>query len=262
MTQDYDEFVKKFKPKKTSDDCYTPTNVMDVVNQYVSDRWGLDPKNFVRPFYPGGDYKSFKYLEENVVVDNPPFSILREILRFYAKNDIKFFLFCPGLTAFGCLVDESFDVIIPEANITYENKAHISTAFVTNLPTDFSVETSVDLYKKIKIANEENSKSKSLPKYIYPDYVLRSTELQKFSKIGIEYKVKKGECYRISKLESQKQAKKTIFGSGLLLSSKAAAEKAAAEKAAAEKADAIKWKLSEKELKIIAEVDSCGASKQ
>ncbi len=25
--QDYDEFIEKFKPKKTTDDCYTPTCV-------------------------------------------------------------------------------------------------------------------------------------------------------------------------------------------------------------------------------------------
>ncbi len=28
---DYDGFVEKFKPKKTTDDCYTPPEVYDVV---------------------------------------------------------------------------------------------------------------------------------------------------------------------------------------------------------------------------------------
>jgi len=42
-----------------------------------------------------------------------------------------------------------------------------------------------------------------------------------------------------------------MFGSGFLLSEKAAAEKAAAEKAAAEKAAAQHWGLSEREKKII-----------
>ncbi len=32
---DYDGFVEKFKPKKTTDDCYTPPEVMEVVNSYV-----------------------------------------------------------------------------------------------------------------------------------------------------------------------------------------------------------------------------------
>lgn len=258
MTQDYDSFIAKFKPKKhkmTSDDCYTPKAIMDVVNRYVADRWDLDPKNFVRPFYPGGEYKSFKYLEGNVVVDNPPFSILDEILRFYAKNGINFFLFTQGLTSFSYLIDKTFDVIVPGLKITYENGAIINTCFITNLPTPFSVETAVDLYKELKIANKKNNKPKCFPKYIYPDHVLRSADIEKFSKSGVDYKVKKGHCRIIRRLESQKQAKKKIFGDGLLLSSEAAAGKAAAERTAAEKTNVTKWELSEKELKIIKELD-------
>ena len=59
------------------------------------------------------------------------------------------------------------------------------------------------------------------------------------------------ECYRISGLDSQKDDDKSLFGSGFLLSEKAAAEKAAAEKAAAEKAAAHRWPLSERELAIV-----------
>ena len=29
--QDYDEFIEKFKPKKTTDDCYTPPLVYEAV---------------------------------------------------------------------------------------------------------------------------------------------------------------------------------------------------------------------------------------
>lgn len=31
----YDDFVKKFQPKKTTDDCYTPEAVYDVVLDWV-----------------------------------------------------------------------------------------------------------------------------------------------------------------------------------------------------------------------------------
>ena len=54
-------------------------------------------------------------------------------------------------------------------------------------------------------------------------------------------------------LDSQKETGNTIFGSGLLLSTKAAAEKAAAEKAAAEKTTV--WPLSEREICIIKKLD-------
>ena len=53
--EDYDGFVEKFKPKKTTDDCYTPPEIYDVVLSYVRDRWGVSNDDVVRPFWPGGD---------------------------------------------------------------------------------------------------------------------------------------------------------------------------------------------------------------
>ncbi len=35
--EDYEGFVEKFKPKKTTDDCYTPPEVMEVVNTFGVD---------------------------------------------------------------------------------------------------------------------------------------------------------------------------------------------------------------------------------
>lgn len=92
----YDEFVEKFKPKKTTDDCYTPPLVYEAVANWVATEYGLDKQNFVRPFYPGGDYKSEDYTGK-IVVDNPPFSILSEIIGFYTERGVRFFLFAPTL---------------------------------------------------------------------------------------------------------------------------------------------------------------------
>lgn len=93
---DYDGFVDKFKPKKTSDDCYTPPEVYDVVLQHVRDTYGIDESaSIVRPFYPGGDYEHYDYPEGCVVVDNLPFSIFSKILDYYQPRNIRFFLFVP-----------------------------------------------------------------------------------------------------------------------------------------------------------------------
>lgn len=53
---EYSAFLDKFEPKLTTDDCYTPANVYNVISEYVASCYGLDCQNFVRPFYPGGDY--------------------------------------------------------------------------------------------------------------------------------------------------------------------------------------------------------------
>lgn len=92
--------MEKFEGKRTTDDCYTPDIVYEAVADWVANEYSLDRKNFVRPFYPGGDYQAFKYKKNAVVVDNPPFSILSEILQWYDENGVKFFLFAPALTLF------------------------------------------------------------------------------------------------------------------------------------------------------------------
>ena len=63
---------------------------------------------------------------------------------------------------------------------------------------------------------------------------------------GVSCLLKKRDVYHVRGLDSQKTHKKAIFGSGYLLS-----EKAAAEKAAAEKDNVIIWELSERERNII-----------
>ncbi|MDO4850085.1 MAG: hypothetical protein Q4B45_10010, partial [Coriobacteriia bacterium] len=71
--EDYEGFVEKFKPKRTTDDCFTPPEIYAVVLDYVRGRWGVEEADVVRPFWPGGDYESFDYPDGCCVVDNPPF---------------------------------------------------------------------------------------------------------------------------------------------------------------------------------------------
>lgn len=52
--EEYNEFLKKFEQKKTTDDCYTPELVYEAVADWVSEEYGEERQNFVRPFYPGG----------------------------------------------------------------------------------------------------------------------------------------------------------------------------------------------------------------
>lgn len=52
--QDYDEFVDKFKPKKTTDDCYTPPAIYEAVLTWCEKEYGIDRASVIRPFKPGG----------------------------------------------------------------------------------------------------------------------------------------------------------------------------------------------------------------
>ena len=241
----YQAFVDKFKPKKTTDDCYTPDNIYRVVLDWVVKEYGIDPNNIVRPFYPGGNYMTEDYPEGCTVVDNPPFSIISKIVNNYNRAGIKYFLFAPYLTNF--TPKEKASHIITGTNITYENGADVPTSFLTNLDV-YLLRSCPDLAKQIEDANMANIAKvrKQVPKYKYPDYVVTAADLGYLAKWGIDFRVMTKDCFFIRALDSQKAHGKTIFGSGFLLSESAAAEKAAAEKAAAKC-----WKLSESEWKII-----------
>ena len=79
---DYEGFVDKFEVKKTTDDCYTPKEVFQIVLDYVNEKCNLEGKEIIRPFFPGGDFESIDYQNNAVVIDNPPFSIITKICRF------------------------------------------------------------------------------------------------------------------------------------------------------------------------------------
>ena len=263
---DYDGFVEKFKPKKTTDDCYTPPAVYDAILGWLRENANIEGREIVRPFYPGGDFEQYEYPEGCIVVDNPPFSIITKICRWYMAHKIDFFLFAPHLTLFSARNIE-WTCIVTLASIIYENGANVSTDFVSTLFGDIRIMTAPELRRRIVAAcKKDNPKP---PKYKYPNNVTSAALLGKIAPY-VEFVVRASECQFISRLDSQ-NGRSNIFGGGVILSDakaaekaaaekaaaeKAAAEKAAAEKAAAEKAaaaerDAVVWNLSPREKNII-----------
>lgn len=239
---DHDAFVEKFEPKKTTDDCYTPDDVFALVLEYVGKHCDITGKVIFRPFYPGGDFEAVDYPENCVVIDNPPFSIISKIARFYIKNNIKFFLFAPHLTLFGSDIDCTH--IVVGGSITYENGAVVKTSFLSNMFGDVKVIGDADLLQKFK--NLEAKKKVNLPKYEYPDHVLTVSAVQYIIERGISLSIDKTDVLHYRGLDAQKVHGKAIFGSGFLLSNQAALEKAALEKD-----KSMIWELSEKERNLI-----------
>ena len=46
----YEEFVEKFKPKKTTDDCYTPQGIYEVIKDWVCEKYDVKEESIMRPF--------------------------------------------------------------------------------------------------------------------------------------------------------------------------------------------------------------------
>ena len=249
-SEEYKAFVEKFKPKKTTDDCYTPPAVFDCVAEWASKRYGFPIHSIVRPFWPGGDYVTFDYHQGCVVLDNPPFSIISKICRFFQANGILFFLFCPGLLLSS--LSKGLTLVSANCGITYENGANVRTNFITNLSPYVALETAPRLTKAVNdiCARLRKEKKKNVRKVTIPPEILTAAKAGWLSEHGERFSVSWKDAKLIRKCGTY-----NIFGGGLLLSSRAAAERAAAERAAAERAAAEKITLGHNEKAIQNELD-------
>lgn len=253
--QDYEAFVKKFERKKTSDDCYTPAPIYEAIRRYLLECGAIhEADTIVRPFYPGGDYEHHHYPAGSIVVDNPPFSILSKIVKFYVARRQPFFLFAPSLTCTHFVKEEGVTIVLCNANTIYDNGANVRTSFLSYGLAPFqpyALITAPELAAAVEAASKEvkHAKVVTLPVYVYPDNVTSAAILGKIA--ASPFSLKRSECRFVSKIDANKY---DIYGGGLLISSAAAARAAAA--AAARTAARVKvFELSERERAIIAEMD-------
>ncbi|EJW94008.1 ParB-like nuclease [gut metagenome] len=227
---DYESYLAKFKDKnhaKTTDDTYTPRDVYDAVVRYVESIYPLEGKQILRPFYPGGDYRHAEYPADGVVIDNPPFSIFMEIVRFYSARRIPFFLFGNGMTIGKATAYCS--LVIANGQIIFGNGACINVNFATNLlPDEVMITTACELRKQIASCPSQHRPAK-LPKYRYPDNLLAISTLNTIANGDEDVRIFRKEATRVSKLENRGR----LFGDHWLISDEAAARVAAARVAAA-----------------------------
>ena len=227
----YQAFVDKFKQAKTTDDCYTPPEIYDTIAEGVAAEYGIGRERFLRPFRPGGDYQAEEYPAGCAVVDNPPFSILAQIVDWYNAQGVPFFLFGPTLTMLGLMKKPDrkpkICVILIGAPIVYENGAEVQTSFVTNMDR-YAVRIEAGLRATIEEISDRLRKRtvKELPKYTYPAEVLTGKDYR-LAKYGQTLKIRHEDCVCVDTLDAQRETRKSIFGGGLLLSQEATAERAA-----------------------------------
>ena len=247
----YEAWEDKFKPKKTTDDCITPEPVYRAVLDWARREYDIpETTRIIRPFWPGGDYQAEDYSGDCVMIDNPPFSILSQICRWYQERGVRYLLFAPTQTLFSIASGEA-SYVVCGATVTYANGAKVNTSFVTNLG-GWKICVAPELHAAVTAADEEvQSLGKvKIPKYDYPSHVCSAARLQYLASHGVGLKIRKQDASFTRALDAQRQAGgKAIYGAGFLLSGKAAAEKAAAEKA-----DVRIWELSDRERAIIEEL--------
>lgn len=247
IDEDYKKFVDKFKPKKTTDDCYTPENVYAAVLSWTAEEYGIDPEKVLRPFYPGGDYVRAEYPEGFTVVDNPPFSIISEIVTVYMRARVPFLLFAPHLTCLNIGAGRT-DVtrLICNSTIIYENGAQVNTDFVTNLDGRYAVRTVPKLWAAIMAADKANTAGKTPPAYEYPPELITAAGIGFLARYGVEFDLPKNEAVFVRALDAMRPEGRTVFGGGYLISDRATQDLAkCVETANRNKADMIRGRAAQ-----------------
>ena len=246
----YDEFTDKFKQKLTTDDCYTPPAVYDAVLDFVKTLTDTKSRRIIRPFYPGGNYENLDQYPKNcIVVDNPPFSILSAIVRFFCQNGIQFFIFAPSLTLFSA-PDCDVTYIVANAPVVYENGAVVSTGFITNLIPDLRIWCCPEIREQVIAAQPSEDKTKQ--GFVYPNNIVTSAVLGRLVAHSAELKIRKVSCWHIRTSDSAEEQGRSLYGGGFILSDRAAEERAAAEEMAITKrAAATRLNISAREREII-----------
>ena len=256
---DYDAFVAKFKTEslKTTDDCYTPRDVFDAILEWLDEEVGLDGRQIVRPFYPGGNYENEAYPDGCVVVDNPPFSIFSKIVRFYTARNIPFFLFGPATTMMSAA--RLCSVIMPCNMITFENGAKINVGFASNLFGDIVAMNAPRLGDLIAACDSQKPQSNKKQQYRIPDEVITFSRLETMARGGVDYRLRR--CDAAAVINDLDLHPKGMFGTALLVSrakaeearAKAEEARATAEeaRAKAEEARAIRVELSDRERRLV-----------
>lgn len=222
-----------------------PPAVYEAVKDWAVKEYGWAGRPIVRPFWPGGDYENFDYPPGAVVIDNPPFSIVSKIAAWYEARRIDYFLFAPGVTLLAILSATSH--IGVSAKIRYENGAVVNTSFISSQGP--LLRSAPELYR---IIDEIHQKACLIPKnrqiiYRYPDSLITSTTLSKFSRYGIEYASDTGT--RVNRMDAQIGMKKSIFGGGYIVPREEAvrAQEAVRKARAAELAKAAGKKIAQEE---------------
>lgn len=254
---DYEGFVDKFKPRLTTDDCYTPEPVIEAVTAFARTlpMWP-DGGTAVRPFWPGADYAARDYAPGEVVVDNPPFSILANIIKTLSGRGVPFFLFAPNLKCFHYLRYPGITVMPMSSTIVYANGAEVNTAFVTNL---YGPDVAVVCDSRLHDTLEEAIKASrppvtNHPKYQFPPELLTAAKLGTYvGKRGGDITILRHEMQWTAALDAQRTVSKGIFGSGIIVSRHVAKRF----QRAAERADhIIIWELSPRERAVIDALDA------
>ena len=237
-SESYEEYVEKFKQKRTKDDTFTPPEVYDAVKDWVVKEYGLEGREVIRPFWPDADFTQTDYPNGCVVIDNPPFSIQTKICDWYLEHGIDFFLFANHVTLFRTLRLPKVNAVVTGNSVTFQNGAKLPISYLTNMGTD-RVLVSGDLYDIVRKATGVTENTHNLIEF--PANVISAPRLTKMARLGMNHRIKNMTYWPT--IESY-----PIFGGGGLISDSEVAKLEVAKLEVANAEPKVTYHLSDTEL--------------
>ena len=129
------------------------STVRNCVKNHVLSTYSLVGYSAVEPFFNGYNYKEVDYTNK-VVVDEPPFSQITDILDYYRTNGVYFFLYIPALCDITKLTRHSRTLIDTSVALIKQNDVTTFTSFITNLePSTVKLKTYPDFRASLLTAN-------------------------------------------------------------------------------------------------------------
>ena len=229
---DYAAFLERHTKNTAginTDELYTPPAVYEAVLNWVKANCpSIQGKRIMRPFRPGGDYKSEDYTGA-VVVDNPPFFIEHFITRWYVDNGVPFFLFAPAITLFrGSSILDKLTYVAVNAEVEYVHDEHVHakvhTSFITNIAdlTSYQIIAAPELREAIMQAQGKQDPTAKPAKTEYHPNLVTSYRFSTLAEVGIPMRVRREEAlwWRNNLLQ---RGRFNLYGGAFIVSDRVAA---------------------------------------
>lgn len=198
----------------------------EVVLKWVQENCpSIHGKRIMRPFRPGGDYKSEDY-EGAVVIDNPPFFCEHLITRWYVGHGVHFFLFAPALSLFnGVTIRDKLTYVAVNASVEYthneEVHAVVPTSFITNMPEFAAYQLVAAPELREAILKVQGTPEPKLTKIAYHPNIVTPYRISTLSETGKPMRVRREETlwFRNNLVNSDTH---NIFGGAFVVSDRVA----------------------------------------
>lgn len=233
-------------PGISNDEFYTKPEIYEVVKNWAVKHNQWEGREVVRPFWPDADYQTYDYPEGCVVIDNPPFSKVSQIVKWYGDHGIDYFLFCTGTS---CLNVNAPSHVCTDIHLPFENGGDANISFVSSKGP--LIMSAPDLYQQLMRAKKVLNRR--VVRTEWPIGLVTGALVGKMSRHGVHYVETVGKQHLY--VDEMRSYQSKPFGGAYLVPRENCAKAVAEMKKLAYEHDVRTVTLSDREIAMIEELE-------